>query len=249
MKHLLHISIFLTFTACYTPNNQAKETTTPSPNITLEELHNKQIVDGSELSEELNIRAIVTTDDRPGNFYYSFFIENEGHGMEVLAEVNSLGAIYPVGTEVIISLKGLALGYEYGTLQLGMRGDAGSPPTSIGSLQRLQEHIFRIENSGTPSPHSMKVSELSNQHCGTLISLKDMRLITQPDQVTIWSGTQLFCDSQCDTIEVSTSSYANFAEQMIPISTAIELRGILQNSSYNGASNRFMLRLDQAPTL
>lgn len=67
------------------------------------------------VSEDLWVKGRITTSDRSGNFYKSFYIQDEpdGPGIEVKIGKNSLYNEYHLGQEIYIKLDGLAIG-EYG---------------------------------------------------------------------------------------------------------------------------------------
>lgn len=62
----------------------------------------------------------VTTSDREGNFFRSFFIEDETGAVEIRAGLYDLHAVYRLGQQVTVVADSLTLGLTGGVLQLGL---------------------------------------------------------------------------------------------------------------------------------
>ena len=71
-------------------------------------------------------RISVTTSDRAGNFYRTLCIEQAGAALEVMVGLDHLHNDYPPGSRLMVRLRGLTLGLQYGVLQAGTRAEPGS---------------------------------------------------------------------------------------------------------------------------
>ncbi len=111
-----------------------------------------------EVDEDIWIRGRVTTSDKSGNFYKSFYIQDDanGPGIEVKIGRTSLYNDYKVGQEIYISLEGLSVGeYGYktgnyggqGTIQIGLKDPVqGDYSTAyIESQFIINQHVFRCD--------------------------------------------------------------------------------------------------------
>lgn len=75
--------------------------------------------------DETVIKGRITTTDQPGNFYKSFYIQDETGGIEIKVGKNSLYNDYLEGQTVYVNLEGLTLGmYGYKTGNYGGIGMA-----------------------------------------------------------------------------------------------------------------------------
>ena len=110
---------------------------------------------GWTVSQELWVKGRITTTDRSGNFYKSFYIQDSetGPGIEVKIGKNSLYNEYKLGQEVYINLDGLCVGeygwksgdyYGEGMVQIGLEDPSGEYSTSYIEHQYIiNSHIYR----------------------------------------------------------------------------------------------------------
>ena len=102
---------------------------TLSANATIAELvSNYEILKPWEIDKDIVISGKVSTTDRPGNFYKSFFIQDETGGIEIKIGRNALYNEYQQGQTIYIKCLGMTLGmygnksggnYGKGMVQLG----------------------------------------------------------------------------------------------------------------------------------
>lgn len=124
------------------------------------------------VSEELWIKGRITTSDRSGNFYKSFYIQDSptGPGIEVKIGKNSLYNEYKLGQEVYINLDGLCVG-EYGwkdgdtngegMVQIGLPDPSEEYSTSYLEHQYIiEKHIFRGKIQEPFKPRVVSVDDL-----------------------------------------------------------------------------------------
>lgn len=140
------------------------------------------------------IKGRVSTTDQPGNFYKSFYIQDETGGMEIKIGKNGLYNDYKEGQEVYISCDGLYLGeygyksgsaYGNGMVQIGYDGKGTDYETSyLESSLLIDTHIFRADPKDIHKvePVVLKESELpkSNstlancKYIGRMVTIKDL---------------------------------------------------------------------------
>lgn len=142
------------------------------------------------------IKGKVSSTDKPGNFYKSFFIQDETGGMEIKIGKNGLYNDYLPGQTVYVKLDGLTLGmYGFksgnyggmGMVQIGFADPSGEYETSymeIGYL--IDNHIFR----GNPAdavplapevmtesdfPNGKTATQANNKFVGRLVTLQNLK--------------------------------------------------------------------------
>lgn len=140
------------------------------------------------------IAGRVSTTDQPGNFYKSFYIQDQTGGMEIKMGKNGLYNDYHEGQMVYISCDGLFLGeygwksgssYGNGMVQIGFDGKGTDYETSyLESSLLIDTHIFpgdpgdiqkvqpvEISQDRLPSPNG----DLSNcPYLGKLVTIRDL---------------------------------------------------------------------------
>ncbi len=155
-----------------------------------------------EVSEDIWVKGRVTTSDRSGNFYKSFYIQDdaEGPGIEVKIGRTSLYNDYKVGQEVYISLENLAVG-EYGwkthkvassyssggqgTIQIGLK-DPEQTDYSTAYIENqfiINEHVFRCSPEDLKPIEPRVITKLprydecqsNNDNVGALVTIKGLK--------------------------------------------------------------------------
>lgn len=71
------------------------------------------------LNDDIVVSGIVVMDDRSGNYYKKIAIQDETGGIEINLDQNNIYNDYPVGRKVYLKCKGLTLGNNGGTPQIG----------------------------------------------------------------------------------------------------------------------------------
>ena len=172
-----------------------------TPNITIQDLC-KTYTTGSQykMTGGYVIAGKVISTDQPGNFYKSFYIQDETAGIEIKVGRNSLYSDYHEGQTVYVKCNDLWLGmYGYkdgnyggqGMVQIGAEDTSGKYETSyIESPLMIDLHIFRGELGDPVEPVVVDESQLpgsgdcqkSNSFVGKLVTLKGL---TYTDQAFI----------------------------------------------------------------
>ncbi|MBO4263324.1 MAG: hypothetical protein J5871_01430 [Bacteroidales bacterium] len=142
-----------------------------------------------KINDNLLISGIVSSTDQPGNFYKSFYIQDETGGIEIKIGKNGLYNDYPRGLRVYVSCKGLQLGMyggknaDVGMVQLGFVDPTGEYETSyIESSLLVDDHIWRGEMEGAVQPAVLGANDLpgstdtqaSNRNVGRLVTIKGL---------------------------------------------------------------------------
>lgn len=101
------------------------------------------------------VSGYVTTSDQAGNFYRSFFIEDETGAVEIRAGLYDLYATYRLGQQVTVVADSLTLGMTNGVLQLGL-GSAAYETDYMNHRVVVDKHLFRGERFEEVIPRPVK---------------------------------------------------------------------------------------------
>lgn len=180
------------------------------------------------ITNDLIIRGVVTSDDRPGNFYKTLVIQDGTAGIEVKIDNSSLFQSYPVGREVFIRCKGLMLSDYNGVIQIiGSTAQQGSQLEEFG-LTEAQERLNIVRGcpNQTVTPKLVTMADLTSATHRDLISMLiqlDNVQFTQCDAARTYADpvTQSSLNRElenCDgnKVLVRTSGFADFAGSLTP---------------------------------
>ena len=165
------------------------------------------------------IKGIVTTTDRPGNFYKSFYIQDETGGIEIKVGKNGLYNDYLLGQTVYVDCEDLTLGmYGYksgnyggmGMAQLGFSDPSGSYETSYMEIPLLIDaHVLRgnpselhpvtpaVITSASQLPNPKTATQATSKLIGSMVTLKGLTY-----------GNEVFCLLYLDSNQ-DKKSYTN----------------------------------------
>ena len=165
------------------------------------------------------IKGVVTTTDRPGNFYKSFYIQDETGGIEIKVGKNGLYNDYLLGQTVYVDCEDLTLGmYGYksgnyggmGMAQLGFSDPSGSYETSYMEIPLLIDaHVLRgnpselhpvtpaVITSASQLPDPKTATQATNKLVASMVTLKGLTY-----------GNEVFCLLYLDSNQ-DKKSYTN----------------------------------------
>lgn len=199
-----------------------------------------------QISTDLVIGGVVTSDDRAGNFYKNLFLQDSTGGIELKLARTGLYNDYRRGQRILVRCKGLYLG-DYGEqIQLGSIY-SNSGVWEIGALEGDVLINRHVERDGVElyevTPLEMNPAMLTPENVGKLVMFSNMQI---PDTMSLATGGRLtYADavnkltqniglvSVVDTVKYApgtlvlrTSGYCNFAAQPIPAGSG-SITGIL----------------------
>ena len=172
------------------------------------------------------VSGYVVSSDEAGNFFKELFIqnapENPTAGVKILINVASLFGTYDIGRKVYVKLDGLSVGVDSGVITIGTitNNEIDRIPAPLEG-----EFIQRSSEVASIVPQSLTLSELTENHVGTLINLPKAQ-ITQ-DQLSLSYANELgeefdgertieSCSDDGGSIILSTSSFADFKTSTVP---------------------------------
>lgn len=197
----------------------------------------------AQITDDVQIKGVITGNDIGGNLYNMVSVD-DGTGCILIAI--SQGGLYgylPVGQEILVNLKGLYIGGYGQQAQIGSLYTNKNQVTYVSRMSRTlwNDHFKLI---GTPDASKVFVDEFDvsrmadqnylKMNSGKLMTIKNVKL-KGADGTTTFAPAALkdpansvnrelegFKNTQ---IVVRTSTYADFAASVMPVST-VNLTGI-----------------------
>ncbi|MEP6596833.1 MAG: DUF5689 domain-containing protein [Ginsengibacter sp.] len=192
-----------------------------TPNMSIAELQALHVTTGGidDITTDGVIGGIVIANDSSGNFYQQFIIQDATAGIIVKLDALSSYTSFPMGREVFINVKGLALGEYGGLIELGVDNNG-----SLGNIstQLQDKYIVKGSFNNVVTPKVVSISALTDADQSTLIELDNFE-VKDADTNKIYADpigknsaniTLKNCSS--DTITMRSSGYAYFAGLNVP---------------------------------
>ncbi len=219
------------------------ETALPLPNAPIAYLRRCADEGRGRPEDGMVLAGYVTSSDREGNFYRSFFVQDYSGAAEIKAGLWNLYNTYQPGRRVVVKCSGLAVGLYEDVVQLGMIPDDWDyrAVSEFGSAVLLDDYVIRDTVFGMPAPVEVwKAAELKPEMCGMLVRMNSVSL--GRDTLLSWAagpgdGIVPFADCKGDSIRVITGPYAHFASDAVPCGS-VSLTGILLRRG-----EKYMLKL------
>lgn len=173
------------------------------------------------INEDLVISAIVTADDKSGNFYKQIIIQDTSGGIALLLEGSNIFNDYPIGRRIFVKLKGLYLTQYKGIYQIAGSilpdGSTNGIPVALYDRYILKGTYFH-----TVAPKVVTINQLNANMQSTLIELHNVEFISSDAGKSYANGYTKTSLSRTikgctgGTVETYNSGYANFANQLTP---------------------------------
>lgn len=196
---------------------------------TLREFHGGDGV--KNVTGDFIIAGVVTANDVSDNFYRTFMLQDLTGAIEIRAGIFDLHTIFVRDRQMAIKLKNLAIGAYNGVLQVGRPPEDGDNSVAFIANRYLPGGYFWPRDNWTKiAPQEVKIADLNDNLCGKLVKINALQSIDIEGNT--WNGDRIFLENGdiYSTIIVSTSEYANFADEIIP-GGLISLTGILSKKS------------------
>ena len=183
------------------------------------------------VTDDIQIKAHVTGNDIEGNLFSQIALEDSTGAILVGINEGGINGYLPVGTEIIVNLKGLYVG-NYGMQpQIGDKYLSAKGQTSVGRMSKLLwDHQFNYTGktvSVTPTEFNqakMKDSQYLTDNAGKLMTIKGVTFSDGGNKV--YSNKADVANNNCcnrtlsginsDNFIVRTSTYADFAAKTLP---------------------------------
>ena len=237
-KKLNHLIIILLiqyfFGACVkdsdfsTPNVECTEPLITVTN-TIAQVKEMYTFGGATLiNTDVVIEGYVVSSDKSGNIYKSLSIQdkpkNPTSAIKIAIDQTDIYTKFDVGRKVYVQLKGLAIGYSYGSIQIGK-----AKAVELGSIPALDvpKHIIRSCETVEITPKKVAISDLTQELLEMLIEIENVQFKTSDlgksfgniDNTSTVNRILEGFDSNCQfngQITLRNSGYANFKNELLP---------------------------------
>ncbi len=247
MKNIKYIMLALVctlFTGCMDGNwdeptgFQRGNTAVPETNImTIAQVKAKyqstlsQTYGYAPVTDDIQIKAYVTGNDIEGNLFSQISLEDGTGAMLVGINEGGINGYLPVGTEIIVNLKGLYIGCYGMQPQIGDKYLSAKGEISVGRMSKLLwDHQFKytgktVSVSATEfNQSSLKDAQYLTDNAGKLMTIKGVTFADGGQKV--YSNKEDVVNNNCCeralnglssyNIVVRTSTYADFAAETLP---------------------------------
>lgn len=211
-----------------TPNVDCDEPLIQVTN-TIAQVKNMYTFGGATVIEnDVIIEGYVVSSDKLGNIYKSISIqdkpENPTSAIKISIDETNLYAKYDVGRKIYVKLKGLAVGYSFGSVQIGkaVAGELGRIST-----YEINNHIIRSCEVATVVPKKVAITALTKSMLEMLVEIENVQFKTIDigqaygnvgNTATVNRVLESF-DSNCNLVDeviVRNSGYSKFKDELLP---------------------------------
>ncbi len=174
------------------------------------------------IEDDVIIKGVVVADDRSGNFFNAFILQDETGGIEVRHSLSNAYNFFPIGREIYIKCKGLVLGDNSGVTQLGGYTFTQSGAVRLGNIVNPAAFIFRGKKGVIPTPKVKTIQELGPGDISTLVQINNVEFVPA-DTAQLYADAagrrtlnRTLQDCNGNTITLRTSGFATFAVDLTP---------------------------------
>jgi hypothetical protein len=227
---------------------------TMQPNMTIAQL--KVLYKGPNTAvnaPDAIVAGKVISTDKYGNFYRTFYIQDETGGIEIKIGKTTLYNTYKIGQEIYIKPHHLCLGAYGGMISLGMSStDTRYENSWIDAPMLINSTIFKGEMKAPIAPvEILSTADMTDVRIGTWGLLREATYSrctrgpsdkwAQKDDPNVTNdesayGEHVFTLKNGGEVTVRTSGYAKFADTPLPFATGakVTLKGVLTrfNTTY-----------------
>lgn len=207
-----------------------------------------------QVSSPTQIKGIVTSSDAAGNIYNEIAVQDSTGAILISVSQSGIYGYLPVGTEVLIELKGLYVG-NYGLqAQIGIPATSSSGQSAIGRISRaIWDQHYKILGAGNKVEPTLfakgkeKTKWDFGKDAGKLGVLKDVSFrFSSVDStyanVNAGAGSVSWhLKEQSNDVIVYNSNYADFANVKVPTGK-VNITGIIKR--YNNQWEVIIRSLD-----
>lgn len=201
-----------------------------------------------KIEEDMQIKGVVTGNDYAGNIYQQIPLQDETGALVVGVSASALHGFLPEGQEILIDLKDLYIGGYGEQCQIGsVYTSPNTGKTGIGRMDRYtwQKHFRLIGEADVAKadalaedfdPSKLTDASYMEANAGKLMTIRrvsflnaDGKSVFAPDDgsvaLTSNCANRALKEYSSKNIVVRTSTYADFAQEIIPGGTK-DIKGI-----------------------
>ncbi len=225
---LSFIAFLFTITACVdtdfdTPPTDGENEITEQPGISISGL--KELADDNsiiQIQTDLTIKGQIVADDRSGNFFREFILQDETGGIAILINLTSAYTLFPVGREILIDCQGLYLGVDNGVIKLGGYVINEGGGETLGNIVDYNERITRGKLKDPIEPAVKSIADLKDSDISSLVRIDNVEFasqelgLTYADPIGRSSINRTLVDCNGREIILRSSGFADFAGDELP---------------------------------
>jgi len=201
-----------------------------------------------KIEEDMQIKGVVTGNDYAGNIYQQIPLQDETGALVIGISASALYGHLPEGQEILVDLNGLYIGGYGEQCQIGsVYTSPNTGKTGIGRMDRYtwQKHFRLIGEADVAKadalaedfdPSKMTDASYMEANAGKLMTIRrvsflnaDGKSVFAPDDgsvaLTSNCANRALKEYSSKNIVVRTSTYADFAQEIIPGGTK-DIKGI-----------------------
>ena len=228
---LLLISLFL---GCVkdqdfsTPTVECIESTITVTN-TIQQVKDMYTYGGARaIDTDVIIEGYVVSSDKSGNIYKTLSIqdkpENPSSAIKLSIDQSNLYTKFEIGRKIYVKLKGLAVGYSFGSIQIGQV--VGGELSRISAFE-VDKHIVRSCEVANVIPKKVSISELNEDLLEMLIEIENVQFkkpdldlsFGNIDNTTTVNRVLESFNSNCNLVDevlIRNSGYSKFKNNLMP---------------------------------
>ncbi|HSQ45940.1 MAG TPA: DUF5689 domain-containing protein [Lutibacter sp.] len=183
---------------------------------------------GSIIETDIVMEGYVVSSDKSGNIYKSISIqdkpENPTAAIKISINQTNIYTRYNVGRKIYVKLKGLAVGYSFGSVQIGVATGAGLEGI-LGS--ELDKYIVRSCEVAEIIPKKVAIADLNKDMLEMLIEIENVQFKSSEigqaygnaDNTVTINRVLQSVDNSCnflDEVILRNSGFASFKNNMLP---------------------------------
>lgn len=183
---------------------------------------------GSIIETDIIIEGYVVSSDKSGNIYKSISIqdkpENPTAAIKISINQTNIYTRYNVGRKIYVKLKGLAVGYSFGSVQIGVATGDGLEGI-LGS--ELDKYIVRSCEVAEIIPKKVAIADLNKDMLEMLIEIENVQFKSSEigqaygnaNNTETVNRVLQSVDNSCtflDEVILRNSGFASFKNNMLP---------------------------------
>ncbi|MGI6222837.1 MAG: DUF5689 domain-containing protein [Prevotella sp.] len=179
----------------------------------------------TQITSDMQIKGVVTGNDIEGNMYNEISLQDETGAIIIAISEGGLWGYLPIGTEIVVDLKGLYIGNYGKQAQIGVPYTNASGNTYVSRMSKLlwSSHFKFTGNTKTIEPVEFNNSTWDTfEDAAKLATIKNVQFDVSNDTTTFatpnsGAGSKSIYFKGIDkSVMIYTSNFADFAAQYVP---------------------------------
>lgn len=195
-------------------------------NTTYTELKNLYVDETTRIQDDLIIEGYVISSDEAGNFFSVVHFQdspsNPSEGFQIEIDIRDSHLFYPVGSKILIKLKGLYLGESKKVFKIGgVFTSFGN--VSIGRLPTavVDQHIYvSCDMVATVQPTRVSIHNLQENMTNTLVQFDAVEILEEELGLSFAIDREeterILIDCNDNEITLLNSGFSDFKTQLLP---------------------------------